>query len=90
MTIWLAAAGAPGGLDTVVDGISATDDGPDEGGEAVDGDETLPPPHAVSAAASRIDEMTCALGFMVLLPCCAATPVVGDVDFFYDGGTNPR
>ena len=69
MTIWLATAGAPGGLDPVVDGISATDDCADEVGEAVEGDETLPPPHAVSAAAvSKIDDMTHALRFMVLLP----------------------
>jgi hypothetical protein len=69
MTIWLVAAAALGGLEAVVDGISATEDCPDEVGEAVEGDETLPPPHAVSAAAvSRIDVMTRALRFMVLLP----------------------
>src|SRR6201993_4926763 len=59
--------GAPGELVAVVDGIAAPDDCPDEGGEAVEGDDWLPPPHAVRAAVvSRMDEITLALRLMVL------------------------
>ena len=67
ITIWGPATGAPGELVTGVDGIAATDDCPDEGGEAVEGDDWLPPPHAVRAAVvSRMDEITLALRLMVL------------------------
>src|ERR1700758_4397529 len=74
--------GAPGELVAVVDGIAAPDDCPDEGGEAVEGDDLLPPPppHAVRTAAVRrmdeITEITRALRMVLPPP--------------YDGGTNPR
>src|ERR1700758_949583 len=56
------------------------DDCPGEVREAVDGDDWLLPPHAVSAAAvSRIDEITRTFCLMVA---SSVSRVVGDVDFF--------